>query len=103
MNLILLGIVLLLLSLFGTPVFVLLGGLALYLFASTGGESTFIIAELTRLADFPSLIAIPLFTLAGYLLAESKSPQRLVNLTQALVGSIPGGLAVVALVCCAMF
>ncbi len=103
MELILVGIALILLALFGAPLFSLIGALALYLFSVSGGESKFIIAELTRLAQFPSLIAIPLFTFGGYLLAESKSPQRLVNLTQALVGSVSGGLAVVALLACAVF
>jgi len=97
------GIVIILLALLGAPLFSLIGALALYLFSVSGGEGKFVIAELTRLAEFPSLIAIPLFTFAGYLLAESKTPQRLVNLSQALVGSIPGGLAVVALVACAIF
>jgi len=103
MTLVIVGIILLLLSLFGAPLFVLIGGLALYLFSSSGGEAQFIIAELTRLNDFPSLIAIPLFTFAGYVLAESKTPQRLLNFTQAAVGWIPGGLAVVALLSSAIF
>jgi C4-dicarboxylate transporter DctM subunit len=100
---ILIGIILILLALVGTPLFALIGALALYLFTTSGGEAKFVIAELTRLAQFPSLIAIPLFTFAGYLLAESKAPKRLVNLSQAVVGFVPGGLAVVALVSCAIF
>jgi C4-dicarboxylate transporter DctM subunit len=100
---ILVGIILILLALVGTPLFALIGALALYLFTTSGGEAKFVIAELTRLAQFPSLIAIPLFTFAGYLLAESKAPKRLVNLSQAVVGFVPGGLAVVALVSCAIF
>lgn len=100
---ILVGIILILLALVGTPLFALIGALALYLFTASGGEAKFVIAELTRLAQFPSLIAIPLFTFAGYMLAESKAPKRLVNLSQAVVGFVPGGLAVVALVSCAIF
>ncbi|MBI5020034.1 MAG: TRAP transporter large permease subunit [Ignavibacteriales bacterium] len=103
MEYLIIGILLLLLALIGAPLFSLIGALALYLFTISGGEAKFVIAELTRLADFPSLIAIPLFTFAGYLLAESKAPQRLVNLSQAIVGSVPGGLAVVALFSCAIF
>ena len=103
MEFLIVGIALIVLALFGAPLFSLIGALALYLFSSSGGESKFVIAELTRLAEFPSLIAIPLFTFAGYLLAESKTPQRLVNLSQAVFGAIPGGLAVVALVSCAIF
>src|ERR1051326_2776608 len=103
MSILLFGILLIALALFGAPLFTLIGALALYLFSVSGGEAKFVIAELTRLADFPSLIAIPLFTFAGYMLAESKSPQRLVNLSQALVGWIPGGLAIVALCSAALF
>ncbi len=103
MELIVIGVIIILLALLGAPLFSLIGALALYLFTTSGGESKFVIAELTRLSEFPSLIAIPLFTFAGYLLAESKTPQRLVNLSQAVVGSIPGGLAVVALCSCAIF
>jgi tripartite ATP-independent transporter DctM subunit len=100
---ILVGLILILLALFGTPLFALIGALALYLFTTSGGEAKFVIAELTRLAQFPSLIAIPLFTFAGYLLAESKAPKRLVDLAQAIFGFIPGGLAIVAIVSCAVF
>ena len=51
----------------------------------------------------PGLIAIPLFTLAGYLLGESAAPKRLVRLSNALLGWLPGGLAIVAIVACAFF
>ena len=51
----------------------------------------------------PILLAIPLFTFAGYLLSESKAPQRLVAVTQSLIGWMPGGLAIVALFACALF
>ena len=51
----------------------------------------------------PTLVAIPLFTFAGYALAESKAPTRMVNLARAFFGSFPGGLAVVSLVTCALF
>jgi tripartite ATP-independent transporter DctM subunit len=103
MEVILIGIAFILLAVLGAPLFALIGALALYLFHSSGGESTFVIAELTRLAEFPALIAIPLFTFSGYILAESKTPQRLVNLSQAIVGWIPGGLAVVAIFSAAIF
>jgi tripartite ATP-independent transporter DctM subunit len=55
------------------------------------------------LASQPVLLAIPLFTFAGYLLAESKTPQRLVALSRALFGWLPGGLGIVTLVSCAIF
>ncbi|MBS4027186.1 MAG: TRAP transporter large permease [Ignavibacteriales bacterium] len=103
MEIIFIGIAFVFLAVLGAPLFSLIGALALYLFHTSGGESTFVIAELTRLAEFPALIAIPLFTFGGYVLAESKTPQRLVNLSQAIVGWIPGGLAVVAIFSAAIF
>ena len=58
---------------------------------------------MSRLATSPILIAIPMFTFAGYLFSESKTPQRLVRLTSSLFGWIPGSLALVAMVACAIF
>lgn len=91
------------LALAGTPIFALMGGLALWLFRSAGIESTAVIIELGRLAAMPSLIAVPLFTFAGYLLAESKAPQRLVALAEAAFGWLPGGVAIAGLLACALF
>ena len=59
--------------------------------------------EIYRLAEMPILLAIPLFTFAGYLLGESQASTRLVNLTNYLLGWMPGGLAIVAIFTCAMF
>ncbi len=87
----------------GTPVFALMGALALWLFHGAGIESTAVVIELARLASLPSLIAIPLFTFAGYVLAESGAPKRLVDLAEALFGWLPGGVAVAGLCACAMF
>lgn len=87
----------------GTPVFALMGALALWLFHGAGIESTAVIIELARLASLPSLIAIPLFTFAGYVLAESGAPKRLVDLAESLFGWLPGGVAVAGLCACAMF
>jgi C4-dicarboxylate transporter DctM subunit len=87
----------------GAPVFALMGALALYLFHGAGIESTAVIIELARLASLPSLIAIPLFTFAGYVLAESGAPKRIIELADALFGWLPGGVAVAGLCACAMF
>lgn len=59
--------------------------------------------EFYRIAETPVLLAIPLFTFAGYLLGESRAPDRLVRLTKSLLGWLPGGLAIVALATCALF
>jgi tripartite ATP-independent transporter DctM subunit len=66
-------------------------------------DSSAVMVELYRIATNPTLVAIPLFTFAGYVLAESKTSVRLVNLSRALFGWIPGGLALVVLVTCAVF
>jgi len=97
------GIILLLLALFGTPLFAIIAVIALIAFYFAGIDSSAVIIELYRLASQPILLAIPLFTFAGYLLAESKTPQRLVNLSRAFFGWLPGGLGIVTLVSCAIF
>ena len=103
MEILLFGLAFILLALFGTPLFVIIGAIALISFAGQDIDSSAIMIELYRLASAPALLAIPLFTFAGYLLSESKAPQRLVNLSRALFGWMPGGLAIVALVSCAIF
>lgn len=97
------AIVLILLAAIGAPLFALLAAVALLGFHAAGQEGVAVAVEFYRLADMPALIAIPLFTLAGYLLAESQAPQRLVRVTNALLGWLPGGLAIVAVLACAMF
>lgn len=64
---------------------------------------TVIAIEMYRLIDTPMLLALPLFTFAGYILAESNISSRLVKMTSIFLGWMPGGLAVVAFVTCALF
>ncbi len=95
--------IIVLLALLGAPLFTVFGALALYLFYASGIDMSAVIIELYRLTDMPPLVAIPLFTFAGYMLAESNAPKRLVNLAQAAFGWMPGGLAIVVLATCAFF
>lgn len=97
------GFFFVLMALLGTPLFIIIGALALLLFHNQGIDSSAIMIEMYRLTNAPALLAIPLFTFAGYILSESNAPRRLVNLSRALLGWMPGGLAVVALVSCAVF
>jgi len=99
----LIGLFLLLFALFGTSLFVIIAAVALIAFYFVDIDSSAVIIELYRLASQPVLLAIPLFTFAGYLLAESKTPQRLVALSRAFFGWLPGGLGIVTLVSCAVF
>jgi len=82
--------------------FLIVGG-PIFLFAAACIDSSAVIVEMLRLASLPALIAIPLFTFSGYILAESKAPQRMLALAEALFGTLPGGLAIVALFTTALF
>jgi C4-dicarboxylate transporter DctM subunit len=89
--------------LIGVPIFVVIAGLTLYLLFSNQIDISAIIIEMHRMATTPVLVAIPLFTFAGYLLSESGAPKRLIRMSNALLGWLPGGLSVIALVTCAVF
>ncbi|MEA3277694.1 MAG: TRAP transporter large permease subunit [Pseudomonadota bacterium] len=97
------GLLLLALALLGAPLFAVIAAGALLGFYREGVDLSVVAIEIYRLAETPVLLAIPLFTFAGYLLSESQAPQRLVRLSRALLGWMPGGLALVALVACALF
>lgn len=92
-----------LLAALGMPLFAVILAVALLGFHLAGYDPVVVAVEFYRLGDMPGLIAIPLFTLAGYLLGESGAPRRLVRLSNALLGWLPGGLAIVAIVACALF
>ncbi|HEY0721075.1 MAG TPA: TRAP transporter large permease [Gammaproteobacteria bacterium] len=96
-------VLLLIMALLGAPLFVVIAALAMVGFMSTEVDLSVMAIEFYRLAEMPILLAIPLFTFAGYVMSESGAPQRLVRVTQALLGWMPGGLAIVSLVACAIF
>jgi C4-dicarboxylate transporter DctM subunit len=87
----------------GAPLFTVFSGLTLYLLFFAHIDSSAMIIEMYRMATTPILVAIPLFTFAGYLLSESKAPRRLIGLTDAVLGWLPGGLSVIALITCSAF
>lgn len=88
---------------FGTPIFVVLGGAGLLLFSRTGGVPEIIPNEAYALLTGTSMPAIPLFTFAGFILSESKAGERLVRLFRSLLGWVPGGIAVAAILVSAFF
>ncbi len=97
------ALILAVLVVLGVPLFIIIATSALYGFSSIDVDLSVIAIEIYRIADTPVLLAIPLFTLAGYILGESRASERLVRLTDALLGWFPGGLAVVSLFACAFF
>jgi len=100
---IIIGVLLILLAIAGAPLFAVIGASTMWGFSSSDTDLSVISIEIYRIAEMPVLLAIPLFTFAGYLLSESSAPQRLVRITRALIGWMPGGLAIVALAACAFF
>jgi len=90
-------IVLLVLALFGLPLFAVIGLAAVIGFYDAGANPVLAALEFQRIGELPVLVALPLFTFAGVLLARSGTPARMVDLTRALFGWMPGGLAILGL------
>jgi tripartite ATP-independent transporter DctM subunit len=87
----------------GAPLFSVIAGASLLAFYLLDIDLSLVIIEMYRLASNPMLVALVLFALAGYLLAESGASRRLVRLSTTLLGQAPGGLAIVALLTSAFF
>jgi tripartite ATP-independent transporter DctM subunit len=100
---ILLGVLVLLLAILGAPLFAVIAASAMLGFTSAGIDLSVVAIEFFGIAETPVLVAIPLFTFAGYLLSAGRAPQRLVRLSQAVLGWLPGGLAMISLATCALF
>jgi tripartite ATP-independent transporter DctM subunit len=90
--------------LLGAPIFVVMAGTAmLFFFHAEDGTIAAVPEELLRLVQNPTLPAIPLLTLAGYVLAAGRASERLVRAYKSMFGWMPGGVALMALSVCALF
>lgn len=98
-----LKLITLLLALLGSPLFIVIAAVALLSFSSVDIDLSVVIIEMSRLADTPLLLALPLFIFAGTILSESGTPKRLLKMSDLLLGWLPGGLAVISLLVCAVF
>lgn len=87
----------------GAPIFAILGGAAVLLFMMDGVTPAAVLIETYALNTSATLPAIPLFTLAGFLLAEGQASSRLLRVFRAWFGWIPGGTAVVCALLCSFF
>jgi tripartite ATP-independent transporter DctM subunit len=87
----------------GAPIFAVLGGATLFLFLVQGSLPIVMLIKAHEQLTNETLPSIPLFTLAGFLLAEGKAPERLLRLFRGLFGWMPGGTAVVTAALCAFF
>ena len=90
-------------GLLGAPLFTVLGGLAALLFMTRGTPAVAVLSAAYELATHPTLAALPVFTLAGFLLAEGDTAARLLRMFRAWLGWMPGGTAVVCALVCAFF
>ena len=91
------------LALVGLPLFVVIAILAMTFMASDGMSLYGFFNDIEPLFDQEHLLPIPLFTFAGFLLARSNAPKRLVRFADAILGWAPGGLAIVAVCACTFF
>ncbi|MBI2960325.1 MAG: TRAP transporter large permease subunit [Betaproteobacteria bacterium] len=96
-------VVLLVATLLGAPLFAVIGGAALLLLWGSGVPIASAAVDHYSLSANPSLPAIPLFTLAGYFLAESGAPRRLIEVFASLFGRFRGGAAMVTVLVCTFF
>ncbi len=98
-----------LLALLGTPLFAVMGGSSEILWMlhpdAAYHHLRFIAPTVLdeRFADNPIVVTIPLFTFVGYVLAEAKTPDRLVAAARTVLGWLPGGLAIVCVIASAVF
>lgn len=97
------SVILVLLAILGAPLFAVIASSAMIGFSRDDIDLIAVAVEILGMADLQFLMAIPLFTFAGYVLSESNAPQRLVRMTGAAIGWMPAGLAVVSLATCAFF
>jgi C4-dicarboxylate transporter DctM subunit len=96
-------ILLLIATLLAAPIFTILGGAGLILFWADGSPLSSLTIDHYGLATNPTIPTVPLFTLAGYFLAEGGASQRLIRVFNALVGTVRGGPAILVAVVCAFF
>lgn len=99
----LLKIIIFCLALLRTPLFLIISAIALVSFYTADIDISVVIIEMSRLADTPILVSLPLFIFAGVLLSESQAPKRMLHFSQIFLGWLPGGLAVISLFVCAIF
>ena len=103
------GLLIFILVIIGTPVFAMMGGWTEIAWLTHHNPDMRVLRFLApdvldeRFAGSPVLVTVPLFTFIGYMMAESKTPQRIVRAAQAFLGWVPGGLAIVCIIASAFF
>ncbi|MBP3709443.1 MAG: TRAP transporter large permease subunit [Treponema sp.] len=88
---------------FGVPLFLMLGGIAYILFSGSGGYVDVIPLETYRILTDRNIAAIPLFTIAGYILAQSSAGKRYVAVFKSLFGPFRGGTVIATVIVTTFF
>lgn len=97
-------LLIIILILFGQPLFVVMGSIAAVSYHFVSEENlTIIIGDIFYAADKEILLAIPLFVLAGQIMTQGSIAQRLINVAKAVTAPVPGGLAIASVLSCAVF
>jgi tripartite ATP-independent transporter DctM subunit len=91
------------LAILGVPLFLIMASATLLGYYLSDSVLASLFVEVYQIATNPVLMAIPMFTFAGYLMAESNTPKRIINLSRSIIGFFPGSLSVVAIISCALF
>ncbi|MCL1928814.1 MAG: TRAP transporter large permease subunit [Treponema sp.] len=91
------------LAIMGAPIFTVIAGIALIIIQSAGGEAETVNNSVFSALTDSNIIAIPLFTLTGFLLSESRAAERLVHSFRSLFGWLPGGMIIATVIICAFF
>ena len=91
------------LALMGAPIFTAIAGIALVIIQAAGGEAEVVNSSVFSAFTDTNIIVIPLFTLTGFFLSESRAGERLVHCFRSLFSWIPGGLIIATVIICAFF
>jgi tripartite ATP-independent transporter DctM subunit len=97
------AVILIFAALTGTPLFAVIGGLALVLLMAAGSAIEIVVSQVYIALTKSSIVSIPLFTVTGFLLSESKAGERLVKTFRNFFGWLPGGMIIVTVLICAFF
>ncbi|MFN3820971.1 MAG: TRAP transporter large permease subunit, partial [bacterium] len=95
--------ILLIMTFLGFPLFLSLGGLALWGYYTQDLDLRLFFGQFLRLTSSPLLSCIPLFTFSGYILAHTNAPNRLLRVARLLMSWIPGGIGIIAVLLLAVF
>ena len=96
-------VILIISGIFGTPIFIVIGGITYLLLTVSGGYTEIAVNEIYSVLTGNMIPAIPLFTLTGFILSESKAGMRLINFFQNSFGWFPGGIFIAAIILSAFF